>query len=91
MIMQTGRMAAFTGDLEYGAGYMPFQEFPEPFPESCISLVLQPIFNNSGRWAFISTAMPMIDVLTNKGFRVMFPGEVAKSTPHAFMWQAVGY
>lgn len=91
MIIQTGRMAGFTGDLQFGAGYMPFQNFPKPFPNACLTITVTPIFNNGGQWAFTSTAQPMIDQLNKNGFRVMFPGETAKSTAHAFMWQAIGY
>ena len=91
MIIQTGRIAAFTSDLQFGSGYMPFQNFPKPFPKACLSIVFQPIWNNASKYQFTSATIPMVDVLTNTGFRVMFPNENDRSRAHAIMWQAVGY
>ena len=90
MIMQTGRIAGFTTDHNFGNGYLPVQNFPKPFPKACISIVFQPIFNNASGWQFVSSLMPMVDRLSKDNFRVLFPGE-AKPAAHALMWQAIGY
>lgn len=90
MIMQTGRIAGFTADHNFGNGYLPVQTFPKPFPKACISITFQPIYNNASGWQFVSPLMPMVDRLTKESFRVLFPGET-KSAAHALMWQAIGY
>lgn len=90
MILQTGRIAGFTTDHNFGNGYLPVQEFPEAFPKACMSITFQPIYNNASGWQFVSPLMPMVDRLTKESFRVLFPGE-ARPAAHALMWQAIGY
>ena len=91
MIIQTGRIAGFTSDLQYGSGYLPYQNFPKPFPNACLSFTCTPIFSNAGNWNFTKMTPPAVDTLTRTGFRIMFPGENDKSYPHAVMWQAIGF
>ena len=91
MIVKCGRLAGFTGSLHYGHGYMEEVHFPTPFPNACLSIVFQPIWNNAVKWQFTATTQPAVETLTNKGFRIMFPGENDKSHAHALMWIAVGF
>lgn len=91
MIIQAGRIAEFTTNLEYGNGYMPFERFPIPFPNACLSLVVTPIYSNWGKWNFTRMTPPAIDSISREYFRIVFPGDSAQSYPHALMWQAIGF
>ena len=72
-------------------GWLPFQTFAEPFPNSCVAVVFQPIWNNSVKWQFTSMTPPAVYDLDRTGFRVMFPNENDKSRAHALMYIAVGF
>lgn len=90
-MLKVGRIAGFTDSLEYGSGWLPFQTFAEPFPNSCVAVVFQPIWNNSVKWQFTSMTPPAVYDLDRTGFRVMFPNENDKSRAHALMYIAVGF
>ena len=90
MILQTGRLSNGTYGHANGAGFFSFQPFPQPFPKACLTINITKLYNNSGKFKFISNAVPMVDRLDRTGFRVMFPGE-KQSTAHSLMWQAIGY
>ena len=77
--------------MNYGSGWLPYQNFPDPFPNACIAVVFQPIWNNAVKWNFISMTPPAVYDLDRTGFRVMFPHENDKSRAHALMWIAVGF
>ena len=90
MILQTGRVSNGTYGHANGAGFFSFQPFPQPFPKACITITITKLYNDSGKFKFISNDVPMVDRLDRTGFRVIFPGE-KQSTAHSLMWQAIGY
>jgi hypothetical protein len=90
-IFKAGRIAGFTDSLNYGSGWFPYQHFPDPFPNACIAVVFQPIWNNAVKWNFTSMTPPAVYDLDRTGFRVMFPNENDRSRAHALMWIAVGF
>lgn len=77
-----------TVTVEFGNGYMPEVIYDSPFSTATIHVSLMPIFDN-GRYELTTPDMPMIDICTRKGFRVMYP---RRTQPYAFSfrWMAFG-
>lgn len=89
MLIKHGRMSSDTS-IQFGNGYMPTAVFATPFPKACLTVTVTPIYHNAAPYYFLDTRMPMIDYVTERGFRVVYPGETT-SKNHSFMWQAFGY
>ena len=89
MLIKHGRQSSNT-DIQFGNGYMPTMVFGTPFPKTCLTVTVTPIYNSGGKYGFTNNRMPMVDYASNRGFRIMYPGETS-STNHSFMWQAIGY